>query len=144
MMPFTVSIQKAKGYERGGGKYSKKSWVAAIDRLIKPTDKDPYPNREFLEPSRIDWGDSELYRKAKGVWTEIYELDGENEAIYEVVEFGEHLYLMVFFRESIGEWRHSYISKDRVWQILDCISAGKSFNEARLATAPPQKESQHA
>ena len=81
----TINVRKAKGYS---GKMSKPSYVAEVENI-----RGDHVSRDFLRETSVDWGDSELYRKRKGVWTLIYEIT--RDGIYEVQEFGERYYLAI-------------------------------------------------
>lgn len=81
----TINVRKAKGYS---GKMSRTSYVAEVDDI-----RGDHVSRDFLRETSVDWGDSELYRKKKGVWTLIYEIT--RDGIYEVQEFGERYYLAI-------------------------------------------------
>jgi hypothetical protein len=81
----TIYVRKAKGYS---GKMSRTSYVAEVDDI-----RGDHVSRDFLRETSVDWGDSELYRKKKGIWTLIYEIT--RDGIYEVQEFGERYYLAI-------------------------------------------------
>ena len=81
----TINVRKAKGYS---GKMSRTSYVAEVEDI-----RGDHVSRDFLRETSVDWGDSELYRKRKGVWTLIYEIT--RDGIYEVQEFGERYYLAI-------------------------------------------------
>lgn len=81
----TINVRKAKGYT---GKMSKPSYVAEVEDV-----RGGSLTRDFLRETSVDWGDSELYRKRKGVWTLIYEIT--RDGIYEVQEFGERHYVII-------------------------------------------------
>lgn len=81
----TINVRKAKGYS---GKMSRTSYVAEVENI-----RGDHVSRDFLRETSVDWGDSELYRKKKGVWTLIYEIT--RDGIYEVQEFGERHYVII-------------------------------------------------
>jgi hypothetical protein len=81
----TINVRKAKGYS---GKMSRTSYVAEVENI-----RGDHVSRDFLRETSVDWGDSELYRKKKGIWTLIFELT--RDGIYEVQEFGERYYLAI-------------------------------------------------
>lgn len=81
----TINVRKAKGYS---GKMSRTSYVAEVEDI-----RGDHVSRDFLRETSVDWGDSELYRKKKGVWTLIYEIT--RDGIYEVQEFGERHYVII-------------------------------------------------
>lgn len=98
----TINVRKAKGYS---GKMSKPSYVAEVEDI-----RGDHVSRDFLRETSVDWGDSELYRKKKGVWTLIYEIT--RDGIYEVQEFGERYYL------AIEDGQERKISLDEVRAIF--------------------------
>jgi len=80
-----IKINNAKGYT---GKKSGKSYLARIAGMSNQYGLD----REFLTAAEIDWGTSELFKKSKGVWTEIYRV---GEGLYETQTYGERAYRLV-------------------------------------------------
>lgn len=118
------SIYKAKGYS---GKMAGRSYIARIDGLSSEFGL----SRKFLEPNEIDWGDSEMYRKSKGRWTEKYDL---SPGVYEVVEFGERDYRVIFMKDGKAAWGR--VPQERATAIAKLMSEGAEFETARLATRP--------
>lgn len=98
----TINVRKAKGYS---GKMSRTSYVAEVEDI-----RGDHVSRDFLRETSVDWGDSELYRKKKGIWTLIYEIT--RDGIYEVQEFGERYYL------AIEDGQERKISLDEVRAIF--------------------------
>ena len=94
-----VQITRAKGYETGGGKYSRKSWVAQITAYVGGSF-----DRTFPEPVSRDWTGYKVQNR-KGTWTETFAL---TPGAYEVVEFGEKSYCIVF--ERSGELRRRWVA----------------------------------
>ena len=128
----TIKIQKSRGYT---GKSKMASYVAAIDGLSARYGLD----RRFLGADDIDWGDSELYRKKKGTWTEIYHVDA---GLYEVCEYGDARYVMVWRKD--GAEVKTRIDADRAHEIARRLNEGTEFEEARLATKPQPSTPQAA
>ena len=123
----TIEIKKSRGY---AGNMSKKSYVAAIDGT-----SDRYGlDRRFLEADDIDWGDSEMYRKHKGTWTEIHHVDV---GLYEVCEYGDARYVMVWARN--GAEVKTRIDLDRAQAIAKLLDDGVDFEIARVSTKPAQQ-----
>lgn len=86
--PNTIRVQHAKGYS---GRLSNKSYVAKIEGL-----DDKYGMiRDFQNADEVDYGDSQLFKKNKGVFHNIHKTDKEG-GIYEKNEHGEREYQVHF------------------------------------------------
>lgn len=81
-----IEINKSKGYSDHGAK-GRSSYVREITGL-----NGSGFDGEFMKADSIDWGESELYRKDKGTWTEKYDL---SRGVYEVSEYGDRKYFIV-------------------------------------------------
>lgn len=123
-----LSIEKAKGYS---GIRSRASYIARIDGV-----DDEYKfRREFLKADHIDWGDSQLYRRPKGVWREFYDVAP---GLYEVQQYGERRYKIVFIKN--GKTGALTIDALRARAIASEMSKGRQFEDARIATMPAQQK----
>lgn len=124
MATVRIEIEKAKGYS---GKRGNKSYVARIAGTSGTATFD----RTFLEAAAVDWGDSQLYKKSKGIWTEAYDLEI---GLYEVCEYGEREYKVVWEKE--GKTVCTTISAERAEAISELLDKGESVEAARAATKP--------
>lgn len=125
-----IKVSKSRGYT---GNRSKKSYVAVIDGLCSRYGL----NRRFLETDDIDWGDSELFRKKKGTWTEIHHV---GIGMYEVCEYGERRIVMVWLKGDVET--KTCIAEDRAHEIAYLMDSGSTFEEARRATRAPSPKTE--
>lgn len=132
-----ITIEKARGYT---GKKSGKSYVARIDGI------DPRFgfSRDFLERDDVDWGDSQLFKRAKGCWTEMYDL---TEGLYEVSEFGERTLRMVgtWVKKDATEPSLNImtVSEERARLFLEFLDRDFTFDQARrLSSLPAERLAQ--
>jgi len=112
----TISIKKAKGYDRYGS-LGKESYLAKITGL----DGSGKFDRSYQKTENIDWGDSQLYKKSKGTWTEIHDVD---DGIYEAVNHGDYDYYLIVDGEKFEA-----STKDIKW-VASQLNSGRSFADS--------------
>lgn len=131
-MAVTISIERTRGYDRHG-KSSRPSYVAEITGLSGGQFE-----RRFLEPVRREWPDKRLFTRGKGSWIEHYELD---QGIYEVTQFGDRTYYVVY--ERSGALKRRKVSMEELkaalhrvepWQLVEAL--GKLTTRAEAEGGP--------
>jgi hypothetical protein len=86
-------------------------------------------DRRFLEADERDWSNYNP-RRHKGTWTEHYDV---GEGLYEMVEYDERSYILVYPAQAGGVKRVS-IPLDRALDIARLLVGGEDLNDARRAT----------
>ena len=112
-----ISVEKAKGYT---GKRSGKCQVAAVTAA----------GLSKVQPSEIEWGNSQLYKKSKGIWTEHYDL---TPGLYQVCEYDQVRSVMIAPAKS-GAMIEVEIDEARASAIVELMEGGETFDAARQAT----------
>ncbi|MCU0918738.1 MAG: hypothetical protein MUF16_00120 [Burkholderiaceae bacterium] len=117
----TRTLRYGKGYT---GKMGNKCWIARITG----TDKVFALSREFLEPTSVE---REHFNRARTMIDFSYEL--EVNGLYELSAEGERWFAMCFTTAE-GEIKTAKVSDARVRAWAEALDAGKTDNEARLAS----------
>ena len=127
-------IEKSRGYQ-ACGRTAQKSWIAEIDG----TDGTYGLSRSFREADEIDWGDSKMYKRNKGVWHEIHRV---GPGLYEVCQHGDRSYRIVWLAGDAAKW--CVVDETRAKAIAALLDDGQEYETARQATKPaPKTEVQH-
>ena len=121
MTTMTRTLRYGKGYT---GKLGNKCWIARITG----TDKTYGLLREFLEPSSVE---REHFNRPRTMIDFSYELDVNG--LYELSAEGDRWFAMCF-RNKDGEITTAKVSDARVKAWAAALDAGKTDNEARLAS----------
>jgi len=126
-------VEKSKGYSRMGH-MARKSYVAQV----LGTDEQYGLAREFREADEIDWGDSKLFKRNKGIWHEIHRV---GHGLYEVCLHGDREYRIVYSRKSDGTTAWSKIDESRAKAIAKLMDDGLDYDDARHQTMAAKEPS---
>lgn len=121
MTTMTRTLRYGKGYT---GKIGNKCWIARITG----TDKAYALAREFLEPTSVE---REHFNRPRTMIDFTFDL--EVNGLYELSAEGERWFAMCY-RCTDGEIKTAKVSDARVKAWAEALDAGKTDNEARLAS----------
>lgn len=126
--PTKVTVQHAKGYS---GKLGNRSYFAKING----TDEKYGLDREFQEPDEVDWGDSQLFKKSKGTWNHIHNVNGEG-GVFEHNQHGDRDYRVYFpgIKEDKPTLFKKTLTEDELKKSLNILK-GAGMNVAQLPKA---------